>query len=84
MGEFLPEVGGHQLTFGETIEVEFFVGRVGVVVGKGQTQKERIGAKVFFEIVDDGDGAAFTEEDGFVAKGGAQGAQGGLGARAGG
>ena len=83
-GQFAPEMGGHQLTFGETIEVEFFVGRMGVVVGEGQAQKERVGAKIFFEIVDDGNGAAFTEEHGFMAEGGAQGAQSGLGARAGG
>src|SRR5579871_5380934 len=67
--QFLPEVGAHHLAFVEAIEMEFFVWRMGVVIRQAEAEEQRIRAKDFLELVDDGDGAALTHEDGFVAEG---------------
>ena len=82
--QLLPQEGAHQLAFGEAVQVEFLVGRMGIVVGQGQAEHEGVGAEAFLEIVDDGDGAAFAQEDRVEAEGGLEGAQGGLGLGAGG
>ena len=82
--EFLPEPGAHELAFLEAIQVEFFVGRMGVVIRQADAEQEGIDAQDFLELVHDGDGAAFAHEDGFAFERLFQRAQRGLGGRAGG
>src|SRR5581483_8895333 len=53
------------------------------VVGQSKAQQKGVGAQMLFEVVDDGDGTTFANQDGFVAKGRSQGAQGSLGLRTG-
>ena len=48
---------------------------MGVVVGEGEAEEQGVGAEIFFEVVDDGDGAAFAHQDRFVTEGGLQRAQ---------
>jgi len=50
-----PETGAQLHAKRETLEIEFFVGRMRVIVGQGQTQQQRIGAQDLLELIDDGD-----------------------------
>ena len=76
MRQFLPEVGAHQLAVGKTIQVELFVGRMGVVIRQGQSEQQGIRVEMFFEIVHDGNGTALANEHRLLSEGGFQGAQG--------
>ncbi len=50
-----------------------------IVVGQGEAEEQGVHAEDFFEIVHDGDRAAFAQKDGFIAEGGFQRAQRRLG-----
>ena len=68
-GEFLPEKSAHDHPFGETVEVEFFVRRMGIVVGQSQAQEESIDAQMSLELLDDRDRATLAFECGRFVKG---------------
>ena len=59
----------HQLAFFKAVEVEFFVGRMRVVIRQADAEEQGVRAENFFELVDDGDGAAFAHHDRVAAKG---------------
>ena len=74
----------HQLAFFKTVEAEFFVRRMGVVIRQAEAEEQRVRTENFFELIDDGDRAALAHENRLVTKGFFQRAQRGLRRLAGG
>src|SRR4051812_30936514 len=61
--QFLPKVSTHKLALREALEAELFVGRVSVVVGESEAEQERVGFEDAFEVIDDGNRAAFAHQN---------------------
>jgi len=67
-GQLLPQPRAHRLAFRETIQIEFFVRRMRIVVRQTQAEEQRIRAEDFFELVHDGNRAALAHQDRLAAK----------------
>ena len=77
-GKFLPQVRAHALALLKTVEVELFVGRMGIVIRQTNAKQQRVRSEDILKLVHDGNRAAFAHEHRLRAEGFFQRAQSGL------
>src|SRR5690348_15535892 len=65
--ELLPQIRAHQLTLFETVEAEFLIRRMRIVVRQRQAEHQGVGMENLFEVIYDRNRSAFAHQHRFAA-----------------